>query len=880
MNMELHPSLRENVRLLGEQLGQIMVSDQGSAFLERIEGLRGLSKSVHQGDDGARASLIDQVRQLNDDELVSVARAFTQFLNLANIAEQHHRVRKTRGDFEDSDPYLDETALPNLFRSILQTNSPETIVETLAEMQIDLVLTAHPTESLRRTLIQKYEKIAECLSEFDGGTLSLRRDEHIKRRLKRLISECWHTNEMRATRPSPIDEAKWGFAMIENSLWIAVPDFLRELSTQVAQVTGEELPPWVAPVRLCSWMGGDRDGNPMVTHSVTQEVLLLARWAAADLYSRDLTGLIQDLSMSEASDDLRLIAGDDEVEPYRRVLKDLRDELIILRQELEARLRGDSVERPSRIRETADLFDPMLVMWESLHACGMGEIADGYLLDTLRRISTFGIDLVTLDIRQESSRHAQAIAEIAAFLGLGDYLGWDESKRCDFLRHELANPRPLIPYEFEPSDDVAEVLKTCKVIADADPASLGSYVISMARQPSDILAVMLLQKACGVSQPLPVAPLFETLDDLERAPTVLTSLLSDASYIAAIGGVQHVMIGYSDSSKDAGTLAAAWAQYCAQDELSKVANQFGVKLILFHGRGGTAGRGGGPAHRAILAQPPGSVDNAIRVTEQGEMIRWKFGLPDLAVQTLTAYVQSVMQATLSPVDRPKPEFIDLMDALARDSVKSYRALVNHHPDFVAYFRAVTPEGALGKLPLGSRPAKRKVDGGIESLRAIPWIFAWTQIRLMLPAWLGSDEALSDALRHGSGDLLRTMYSEWTFFQVYIDMLEMVLAKSDPDIAAHYEGVLLGEQHALGQLTRVRLQSAIENISEIKQGTELLEREPAIARSLAVRHPYMEPLHIVQAELLRRDRESPQQPLVERALMASVAGIAAGMRNTG
>ena len=878
--MELHPSLRENVRLLGEQLGQIMVSDQGSPFLERIEGLRGLSKSVHQGDDGARASLIDQVRQLNDDELVSVARAFTQFLNLANIAEQHHRVRKTRGDFEDSDPYLDETALPNLFQSILQTNSPETIVETLAEMQIDLVLTAHPTESMRRTLIQKYEKIAACLSEFDGGTLSPRRDSHIKRRLKRLISECWHTNDMRATRPSPIDEAKWGFAMIENSLWSAVPDFLRELSTQVAQVTGEELPPWVAPVRLCSWMGGDRDGNPMVTHTVTQEVLLLARWAAADLYSRDLTGLIQDLSMSEASDDLRSIAGADEVEPYRRVLKDLRDELIILRKELEARLRGDSMERPSCIRETADLFDPMLVMWESLHACGMGEIADGYLLDTLRRISTFGIDLVTLDIRQESSRHAQAVAEIAAFLGLGDYLRWDESERCDFLRHELANPRPLIPYEFEPSDDATEVLKTCKVIADADPASLGSYVISMARQPSDILAVMLLQKACGVTQPLPVAPLFETLDDLERAPAVLTSLLSDASYIAAIGGVQHVMIGYSDSSKDAGTLAAAWAQYCAQDELSKVANQFGVKLILFHGRGGTAGRGGGPAHRAILAQPPGSVDNAIRVTEQGEMIRWKFGLPDLAVQTLTGYVQSVMQATLSPVDRPKPEFVDIMDALARDSVKSYRALVNHHPDFVAYFRAVTPEGALGKLPLGSRPAKRKVDGGIESLRAIPWVFAWTQIRLMLPAWLGSDEALSDALRHGSGDLLRTMYSEWTFFQVYIDMLEMVLAKSDPDIAAHYEGVLLDEEHALGQLTRVRLQSAIESISEIKQVTELLEREPAIARSLAVRHPYMEPLHVVQAELLRRDRESPQQPLVERALMASVAGIAAGMRNTG
>ena len=519
-------------------------------------------------------------------------------------------------------------------------------------------------------------------------------------------------------------------------------------------------------------------------------------------------------------------------------------------------------------------------MWESLHTCGMGEIADGYLLDTLRRISTFGIDLITLDIRQESGRHAEAIAEIAHALELGDYLSWDEAKRCDFLRHELANPRPLIPYEFEPSDDVAEVLNTCAVIADADSASLGSYVISMARQPSDVLAVMLLQKACGVSQPLPVVPLFETLDDLERAPAVITSLLSDASYVEAIGGVQHVMIGYSDSSKDAGTLAAAWAQYRAQDELSKIARHHGIKLILFHGRGGTAGRGGGPAHRAILAQPPGSVDNAIRVTEQGEMIRWKFGLPDIAVQTLTAYVQSVMQATLNPGAEPRPEFVDMMHSLAADSVKSYRALVRDHPDFVGYFRQVTPEGALGKLPLGSRPAKRKADGGIESLRAIPWIFAWTQIRLMLPAWLGTDMGLLGALRDGRTDSLREMYAEWPLFQVYVDMLEMVLAKADPDIAAHYESVLSGNEHGLGQLTRSRLTLAVWCISEIKQVSNLLEREPAIARSLAVRHPYMEPLHILQAELLRRDRENPEQPLVERALMSSIAGIAAGMRNTG
>ena len=361
---------------------------------------------------------------------------------------------------------------------------------------------------------------------------------------------------------------------------------------------------------------------------------------------------------------------------------------------------------------------------------------------------------------------------------------------------------------------------------------------------------------------------------------MIGSLLSDPAYIEAINGVQHVMIGYSDSAKDAGTLAASWAQYKAQDQLAAIARKYGVKLVLFHGRGGTVGRGGGPAHRAILAQPPGSVDNAIRVTEQGEMIRWKFGLPDLAVQTLTSYVQSVMQATLRPTKRPEAEFVQAIEQLSKQAVTSYRALVREDPDFVAHFRTVTPEGALGKLPLGSRPAKRRADSGIESLRAIPWIFAWMQIRLMLPAWLGSDEALGSAIKQGQLPVLRSMYLDWPFFTVYVDMLEMVLAKSDLDIAAHYEQVLSGGTHRLGEVTRSRLSQVIESIAEIKQVNKLLDRDPAIAHSLAVRHPYLEPLHILQAELLRRDRELPEQPMVERALMASVAGIAAGMRNTG
>jgi phosphoenolpyruvate carboxylase len=879
--MELHPSLRDNVRLLGEQLGDIMVADRGADFLATVEQLRALSKAVHQGDANARIQLIDAVSQLEGETLIAVARAFTQFLNLANIAEQHHRVRKHRGDFADSDPYLDETAIPALLQRLTaQDVQAESLHQTLADMQIDLVLTAHPTESMRRTLIQKYEKIAACLSEFDGGVLSERRETHIKRRLKRLVSECWYTNEMRATRPSPVDEAKWGFAMIENSLWQAVPDFLRDLSQQIQQATGYELAPDVAPVRFCSWMGGDRDGNPHVTHTVTREVIALARWAAADLYQRDLELLISDLSMSRATDAVMAEAGAGEVEPYRVILKGLREELMRLQQQIEAELAGEPVETVSALTTTDDVLRPMRLIWDSLHACGMGEIADGYLLDTLRRVATFGLNLVTLDIRQESSRHTEALAELTHALDLGDYSAWDEAKRVDFLKRELANPRPLIPLDFVGSESVEEVLATFNVLASSDPNALGCYVISMAQHASDVLAVMLLQKASGVHHPLPVSPLFETLDDLERAPRVLQTLLSDPEYVEAIGGVQHVMIGYSDSAKDAGTLGAAWAQYRAQQALTEVAKAHDVKLVLFHGRGGTVGRGGGPAHRAILAQPPGSVANAIRVTEQGEMIRWKYGLPDLAAQTLTAYVHAVMQATLVPDPQPNANWIQAMEQLVANAVPSYRGVVQDQPEFVAYFRQVTPEGALAKLPLGSRPASRKTGGGIESLRAIPWIFAWMQMRLMLPAWLGTDTAFRQYIDKDGLDTLQDMYANWPFFQVYVDMLEMVLAKSDADVALHYERVLADEESLLGQQLRDRLGTAIDATRRIKHVETLLENDPAIARALSVRHPYLEPLHVLQAELLRRDRDVPEDRNVERALLASVAGIAAGMRNTG
>jgi phosphoenolpyruvate carboxylase len=513
-------------------------------------------------------------------------------------------------------------------------------------------------------------------------------------------------------------------------------------------------------------------------------------------------------------------------------------------------------------------------------------IANGPLLDTIRRAHTFGLPLIRLDIRQESTRHAEAVAEMVDYLGLGDYLSWAEQERQDFLVRELKGRRPLIPRHWKPSDEVAEVLATCEVVAEQTPEALGSYVISMASKPSDVLNVILLLREAGMKNPMRVVPLFETLDDLRGAPDSMAALYSVDWYRDYCEGRQEVMIGYSDSSKDAGQMMAAWAQYQAQEKLTEVANQYGVHLTLFHGRGGTVGRGGGPANRAILSQPPGSVNGSFRITEQGEMIRFKFGLPRLAEQSLTLYTTAVIEATLAPPRGPEPEWREAMDWLTERSLKAYRDVVRENPDFVPYFRQVTPEQALGKLALGSRPARRKPGGGVESLRAIPWIFAWTQMRMMLPSWLGSDVALEEAFHNDRVPVLREMMQQWPFFKTYVDMLEMVLAKSDLRIASYYEKTLVDDPKLLelGKNLRERLQGCIRHLLELKQQDTLLEQEPVFAHSMRVRNPYTDPLHYLQAELLKRDREGEGKgevpEMVERALKVTMAGIAAGMRNTG
>ncbi|SEE75790.1 phosphoenolpyruvate carboxylase [Pseudomonas anguilliseptica] len=876
---EIDARLREDVHQLGELLGNTISVQHGAAFLDKIERIRKGAKASRRGSQEGAEQLSATLNQLEDDELLPVARAFNQFLNLANIAEQYNRVRRRAPG--EAQPFEDNILADLLQRLSRNGHKGEALARQFGRLDIELVLTAHPTEVARRTLIQKYDAMAEQLAAGDHSDLSAVEREQVKQRLQRLIAEAWHTEEIRRSRPSPVDEAKWGFAVIEHSLWHAIPNVLRKANQVLHSATGLHLPLDAAPIRFASWMGGDRDGNPNVTATITREVLLLARWMAADLYLRDVDNLAAELSMQQASPALLARVGAS-AEPYRSLLKQLREHLRATRSWAQAALHEPIPAPAAVLQDNRELLEPLTLCYQSLHECGMGVIADGPLLDCLRRAATFGLFLVRLDVRQDSSRHAAAMSEITDYLGLGRYAEWDEEARLAFLLKELENRRPLLPGHFKPSGETEEVLATCREVAGAPAASLGSYVISMAGAASDVLAVQLLLKEAGLQRPMRVVPLFETLADLDNAGPVISRLLALHGYRARLHGPQEVMIGYSDSAKDAGTTAAAWAQYRAQETLVQVCREQDVELLLFHGRGGTVGRGGGPAHAAILSQPPGSVAGRFRTTEQGEMIRFKFGLPDIAEQNLNLYLAAVLEATLLPPPSPEPAWRALMDRLASDGVSAYRAVVREHPQFVDYFRQATPEQELGRLPLGSRPAKRR-EGGVESLRAIPWIFAWTQTRLMLPAWLGWEAALDNAFQRGEGELLGQMREHWPFFRTRIDMLEMVLAKADEPIAQLYDERLVEPAlRPLGAHLRGLLSQAVVAVLGLTGQSQLLAHSPETLESISVRNTYLDPLHLLQAELLARSRLRGNQadsPL-EQALLVSVAGIAAGLRNTG
>ncbi|MBP2195647.1 phosphoenolpyruvate carboxylase [Pantoea cypripedii] len=881
---EQYSAMRSNVSMLGKLLGDTIKDALGENILDRVETIRKLSKSSRAGNDTHRKELLSTLQNLSNDELLPVARAFSQFLNLTNVAEQYQTIARS-GDGANN-PELLKTTFDRLKQQKdLNENDIRAAIESLS---LELVLTAHPTEITRRTLIHKLVEVNSCLQQLDHSDITGYEYNQVMRRLRQLVAQAWHTDEIRKYRPTPVDEAKWGFAVVENSLWEGVPAFLRELNEQVEETFGMQLPVDFVPVQFTSWMGGDRDGNPNVTAKVTRQAMQLGRWKAADLFLRDIGVLISELSMSECSDEVRELCGDPEaLEPYRMILKRIRSQLMSTQAYMEHRLKGERLPRPADLLVSNDqLWLPLYAIYQSLQQCGMGIIANGQLLDTLRRVKCFGVPLVRIDLRQESTRHTEALAEVTRYLGLGDYESWSEADKQAFLIRELNSKRPLLPRQWEPSDNTREVLDTCKVAAEAPQGSIAAYVISMAKMPSDVLAVHLLLKEAGIPYAMPVAPLFETLDDLNNANDVMSQLLSIDWYRGFIQGKQMVMIGYSDSAKDAGVMAASWAQYQAQDALIKTCEKAGIALTLFHGRGGSIGRGGAPAHAALLSQPPGSLKGGLRVTEQGEMIRFKYGLPEVTIASLSLYTGAILEANLMPPPEPKSEWCDIMDGLSAHSCAMYRGYVRENPDFVPYFRSATPEQELGKLPLGSRPAKRRASGGVESLRAIPWIFAWTQNRLMLPAWLGAGAAIQKAMEQGHQDQLETMCRDWPFFSTRLGMLEMVFSKADLWLAEYYDQRLVDKSlWPLGQQLRDQLDADIKAVLTIANDAHLMADQPWIAESIALRNVYTDPLNVLQAELLHRSRaqeERGDEPdaRVEQALMVTIAGVAAGMRNTG
>lgn len=878
-----HKALRDDVRLLGDLFGDTLKRFEDEALFALVEDVRAVAKRAHGGDARAFEDLADRLRDLPLAWTVPMARAFAQFLTLANIAEQHHRVRRRREYARNEDGRPQPGSCAEAFpRWRAGGVPPDTIAGAVRSLRIELVLTAHPTEVVRRTLLQMHRRIGELLAVRDRPDLTPEESDASLDALRREIATMWQTGEVRDRAVSPLDEVRGGLAVFEQSLWHALPRLLR----QIDRALGEPLPFGAAPLRFGTWIGGDRDGNPNVTPEVTRKAVWMARWTAADLYLREINALRTELSLGTASSELHQIVGDTP-EPYRALLRGVAARLRATRAHAASEIDDDRAKATSAddpFTAAADLTAPLLVCYRSLVGTGNALIAAGRLTDILRRIDAFGLGLAPLDLRQDAARHTEAVAWIARAWRLPSFASAAEEDRVALLLDEIEHGTRSfqdLPAGDSVPEPVRDVLETFRTAAVLPGESLGAYVITMASSAADVLAVELLQKLAGNRHPQRVVPLFETAADLQRAGGIVDALLAIPWYRARIRGQQEVMIGYSDSAKDAGRFAAAWSLYRAQEDIVAACARHDVQLTLFHGRGGSVGRGGGPTHLAIQSQPPGSIAGRLRVTEQGEMIQAKFGFLDIAVRTMEVYLTATLEATLAPGRGPAPEWCAIMDRLSEQSRQSYRQVVYGDSRFLDYLHTATPEPELRSLRIGSRPARRGGGTGVESLRAIPWQFAWTQTRLLLASWLGVEDALGGASGRDEEAVLKTMYERWPFFQSTLDLIEMVLAKADVRIATEYDRRLVPQDLSpLGRDLRLRLERARTAVLAITGHLTPADGNPVLRRSIDVRNPYVDPINLVQIELLARMRRSEGTAELMNAFAVTVNGIAAGMRNTG
>ena len=790
--------LRENVRYLGNILGKVLKDQEGDKFFRLVEKVRKLSKAnkTNLNSKHSYRKIIRTIKNLNSKNTFKLTRAFTHFMNLINLAESIDASRSVN-EYENNNKKINKTNLfiEEIFEELFNNKkiSDTKIYNHAKNLNIGIVLTAHPTEVKRRTLIQKYHKIIEILEERD-----LLKDypSKLKALDKKLYDEftiIWNTDDLKRVKPSPFDEARWGLAIIEDSLWDTIPKVYRRLNSIFVQNMDKGLPKNFNPIEFGSWMGGDRDGNPNVTAKVTKEVILLSRWEAAKLYEKSLTKIIRSYSMEKCSKKILRKTGKS-YEPYRVFLRPLRNQMRATHRMIEQYLINKKpLDQKKLLRSKEEILKPLRVVRQSLEQNNNENLASGELLDLMRRAKCFGINLAKLDIRQESSRHSQLIGEFVKKKYNKDYVKLSEKEKIDFLKSKLNSKKNIInKFQFKNKEN-KEVWSTFNLLSNEPSECLGAYVISMTSSASDILSVSFLQKEAKIKNKLRVVPLFETLDDLINAKSIMENLFSHKWYRNLIKHKQEVMIGYSDSSKDAGKMCASWHQYKAQEEIVKLGNKYKIDITFFHGRGGSAGRGGGPIQATLRSLPPYSVNGKIRITDQGEVIQQKYGYEPLAKYNLCSYIGAVSQASLNPPPQPKNSWRTLIEKMAEISKSSYRKNINQNSDFIKYFKTVTPHVSLSKLSIGSRPSKRKNVDNIQSLRAIPWVFAWTQIRLMLPAWLGSAEALRYANIKEFRKTLYDMERNWPFFNSMLDILDMVISKVDPDISKIYEEYLADDK---------------------------------------------------------------------------------------
>ena len=879
--------LREDIRYLGNILGEVIKEQEGIKFFNLVEKVRKLSKAnkINLKNKNSFKKLVKKVRNSNSIDTLRLTRAFTHLINFINLAESIDTSRNL-DEYETKRKNLKynifiEEIFEKLFKNKKISNNK--IYNLAKNLDIGIVLTAHPTEVKRRTLIQKYHKIIEILEQRDLYKSHPSKLTQLNKQLHDEFTIIWNTDDLKRTKPSPFDEARWGLAIIEDSLWETIPKVYRRLNSIFLKNMNRGLPKNFNPIQFGSWMGGDRDGNPNVTAKVTKEVILLSRWEAAKLYEKSLTKIIRSYSMKKCSKKISSKVGKT-FEPYRVFLRPLRDKLRLTHRSIEQYfINKTPLDKNILLSSTEEILKPLRVVRESLEQNHNENVASGELLDLMRRAKCFGINLARLDIRQESSRHRQLIAELIKKKFNKNYYNFTEEEKINFLKSKLTSTKSFInKFKFSDKEN-NEVWSTFKVLADEPSECLGAYVISMTTSVSDILSVSFLQKEAKINNKLRVVPLFETLDDLINAKSIMESLFSKKWYRKLINNKQEVMIGYSDSSKDAGKICASWHQYKAQEEIVRLGKKFDVNVTFFHGRGGSPGRGGGPIQATLRSQPPGSVNGKIRITDQGEVIQQKYGYEPIAEYNLCSYIGAVTEATLNPPPTPKQNWRSLIEKMSDISKSSYRKNINQSSEFIKYFKTVTPSAALGKLSIGSRPSKRKNVDNIKSLRAIPWVFAWTQIRLMLPAWLGSAEALRYAYIKKFRRTLIDMEKNWPFFNSMLDILDMVITKADPDISKIYEKYLADDAlKKIGKKLRFQFE-VIKKLNKKITTKEIILTRKQFRTLITVRAIYSEVLNIIQPIViykLKKNKIMSDKKYLNDALLTSIAGISAAMKNTG